>query len=243
MGNTAIPWHVILETAGIFIGFRYFLYLRRERSDAIDTGNRVWILIGAIFGSVLGSRLIGGLEDPTAMLQSENVLLHFYQNKTILGGLLGGLAGVELMKWKIGEKRSSGDLFTYPIILAMMIGRIGCFGMGVYEETYGTITSSLFAMNLGDGRMRHPVALYEIAFLGCLWIALYLLEKKVSLADGGRFKIFMISYLLFRFILDFIKPHYTFRIGLSTIQITAIAGLLYYIVYILQPKKLTASYA
>lgn len=243
IGAATIPWHVVFETAGIFIGFRYFLYLRRKQSDTIETSNRIWILIGAIFGAVLGSRLIGGLENPMLMLQSKNILLHFYQNKTILGGLLGGLAGVELVKRKIGETRSSGDLFTYPLILAMIIGRIGCFSMGVYEETYGTLTRSPFAIDLGDGEPRHPVTLYEIVFLICLWIALYAVEKKVSLAEGARFKIFMICYLVFRLLLDFIKPHYTFHIGLSTIQVTAIAGLLYYIAYILQPKKLTASYA
>ena len=64
------------------------------------------------------------------------------------------------------------------------------------------------------------------------------IEKKYVLAEGGRFKIFMIAYLFFRLLLDFIKPHYTFIIGLSTIQLVCIAGLLYYGAYILKPKKL-----
>jgi prolipoprotein diacylglyceryltransferase len=243
IGALQIPWHVILETTGIFAGFRYFLFLRKKQTDHIGTQNRIWILIGAIFGSVLGSRLVGGLEDPTALLQSKNLLLHFYQNKTILGGLLGGLAGVELMKLRIGESRSSGDLFTYPIILAMIIGRVGCFSMGIYEETYGVVTNSVFGMDLGDGQHRHPVVLYEIVFLILLWISLYKAENSVLLAEGAKFKIFMICYIVFRLLLDFIKPHYTFRIGLSTIQITCILGLLYYIVYVIKPKKLIARYA
>ena len=237
-GDTKFPLHAVLEFAAYFIGFRYFLYLRKNQQDAIGTGNRIWILIGAIFGSIIGSRIVGGLEDPTQIKIADNVLLYFYQNKTVLGGFIGGLWGVEIIKKIIKEKHSSGDLFTYPMILALIIGRIGCFSMGVHEETYGTVTSFVTGINLGDGQLRHPVTLYEIIFLLLLWIGLVQAEKKYQLAEGARFKIFMIAYIVFRFLLDFIKPHYTFSFGLSTIQITALIGLLYYAVVYIQHKEL-----
>lgn len=236
--HNSFPLHGILEFAAYFIGFRYFLYLRKKQTDIINTSNRVWILIGAIFGSVLGSRIIGGLEDPAQIKIADNVLLYFYQNKTVLGGLLGGVWGVELIKKIIKEKNNSGDLFTYPLILALIIGRIGCFSMGVYEETYGITTSFFTGMNLGDGQLRHPVTLYEIVFLMALWIALIKIEKYYQLANGLRFKFFMIAYCCFRFVQDFIKPHYTFSIGLSTIQITSLIGLLYYAIIYLQHQQL-----
>lgn len=228
----------MLETIGFIVGYRYFVYLRKRKSDTIESENRTWILIGATFGALLGSRLIGGLENPIDMLASKNILEHFYENKTIVGGLLGGLFGVELVKKIIGEKQKSGDLFTYPIILGMMIGRIGCFSMGVYEETYGTATSLPWGMNLGDGVLRHPVTLYEIIFLGCTWIFLMMIEKKLGFAPGAKFKLFIILYLFFRLALDFIKPHYTFSFGLSTIQLACISGLIYYLPFIFNPKKL-----
>jgi phosphatidylglycerol---prolipoprotein diacylglyceryl transferase len=231
-GSSKILLHPILETLAIFIGFRYFLILRSKKGDHIEQARRIWIIIGAIFGALLGSRLIGGLEDINALKNSGNILLHFYKNKTVVGGFLGGLFGVELMKKIIGEKKSSGDLFVYPMILALIIGRIGCFSMGVYEETYGTATNLPWGMDLGDGVMRHPVTLYEMLFLAALWVGLKQTDKKIFLAEGARFKLFMISYLCFRFILDFIKPHYTFQTGLSTIQLTCTAGLIYYAVVI-----------
>lgn len=238
IGTVNFLLHPVAETLGIFIGFRYFLYQRKKTGDALDQGNRVWVVIAALFGSLLGSRLIGGLENITALKETNNILLHFYQNKTVVGGLLGGLFGVELVKKIIGEKKASGDLFVFPFMLSLIIGRIGCFSMGVYEETYGTVTSSLTGMNLGDGLPRHPVTLYEISFLLVLWIALKKTALKKQLANGALFKLFMISYFIFRFLLDFIKPHYTFNIGLSTIQLTCIAGLVWYLPYIIQPKKL-----
>jgi len=238
IGASVIPLHGIIEFAAYFIGFRYFLYLRKKQPDAISTTNRIWILIGAILGSVLGSRIAGGLEDPDRLKMANNVLMHFYLNKTVLGGFLGGVWGVEIIKKMIAEKSSSGDLFTYPLILALIIGRIGCFSMGVYEETYGTATSFFTGMNLGDGKMRHPVTLYEMVFLLLIWIGLQQTEKKYELASGLRFKIFMIAYCLFRFVLDFIKPHYTYSTGLSAIQATALIGLLYYVILWFQNKKL-----
>jgi prolipoprotein diacylglyceryltransferase len=243
IGVVSIPYHVIFETAGIFIGFRYFLYLRNRQTDAIVSTNRLWIIIGAIFGAVIGSRLLGGLENPRRMLESANVFLHFYQNTTIVGGLLGGLAGVELTKMFIGEKKSSGDLFTYPLILAMMIGRIGCFSMGVYEDTFGIASSSPFAINLGDGIDRHPVALYEIGYLFMVWLFIINISSKFDLAEGGKFKIFMILYLIFRLLLDYIKPHYTVWFGLSSIQTACCAGLIYYAYFIFNPRKIFATYA
>jgi len=238
IGGNKILWHVLLEAIGFIAGYRYFVYLRAKQSDTIDNENRTWILIGATFGALLGSRLIGGLENPPGMLASKNILAHFYENKTIVGGLLGGLFGVEVIKKIIGEKQKSGDLFTYPIILGMMIGRIGCFSMGVYEETYGTATMLPWGMNLGDGVLRHPVALYEIFFLGCTWIFLVMLENKFGFTPGTKFKLFLIFYLFFRLMLDFIKPNFTFSFGLSTIQLACIVGLIYYSPFIFNPKKL-----
>jgi phosphatidylglycerol:prolipoprotein diacylglycerol transferase len=237
-GKSSLPLHAVLEAAGFFIGFRYFLSLKKRQGDTIESNARTWILIGAIFGALIGSRLIGSLEKPHELFAAENTWQYIYTNKTVLGGFLGGLLGVEFLKKLIGEKRSSGDLFTYPMILALIIGRFGCFSMGVYEETYGTPTTFVTGMNLGDGLLRHPVSLYEILFLILLWISLVQIEKRYLLAEGARFKIFMIAYLAYRFLQEFIKPSDIIIVGLSTIQLTAIAGLLYYYRYLLHPNKL-----
>lgn len=236
--SASIPLHAVMEALGMFLGFRYFLYLRRQQGDKLPDSNRLWVIIGAIFGAVLGSRLLGALEDPVALLHSQHPLAYIYENKTIVGGLLGGLAGVESMKRVIGESQSSGDLFTYPLILAMIIGRIGCFSMGVYEETYGVPTTLPWGMQLGDGLLRHPVCLYEIIFLLLLWWSLSRISKRYELVSGARFQLFMIGYLLFRFLLDFIKPGSRYALGLGSIQLACLAGLFYYIRTIISPSRL-----
>ena len=228
IGEYQISGHLFFETLAFFIGYRYFLYLRKTQTDKISDSNRLWVLIAAAFGAFFFSRLVGAFENPMSFFQSENKLLYFFEHKTIVGGLLGALLFVELVKKAIGEKYSSGDLFTYPLILAMCIGRIGCFTSGIYEDTYGTETTSLLGMNLGDGLMRHPVSLYEIVYLILLAVFLKFIENNHILKNGYRFQLFMVFYLLFRFSIDFIKPGFRFFLGLGTIQLVCILGLLYY---------------
>lgn len=237
-----LPLHTVLETLSYFIGFRYFVYLRSKQGDAIDQSNRLWILIGATLGALIGSRVLGMLEAGPKLFDVQQEwwrwLLALFGSKTIVGGLLGGLIGVELIKKIIGEKSSSGDLFTYPLVLAMMTGRLGCFSMGVYEPTYGVETNFFTGMDLGDGLRRHPVALYEVVYLGLFWLLMRQLELRYPLQSGARFKIFMLEYLAFRFGIDFIKPVTLWPWGLSAIQTAAVFGWLYYWRYVLNPKRL-----
>lgn len=247
IGSFKIQAHLLFETLGYFLGYRLFAFLRKRQQDKIPDKNRVWIIIGAAAGGLVFSRLIGALEDPHAWAVSEHPFLYLYASKTIIGGLLGGLLGVEVIKKIIGEKSSSGDLFTYPLMFALGIGRIGCFSMGVYEPTFGIPSDLPWAMDLGDGIPRHPVALYEILFLGMLATLLLLLERRFQFRSGIRFQFFMIAYLLFRFCIEFIKPSQPIFLGFGTIQFVCILGLAYYGRTLWQmctsPKKLLADVA
>lgn len=212
----------------MFLGFRLFLKLRKDTTDPLNQSDRLVVLVGASFGAFIGARVLASFENPALWTDSSIPWWQLFTNKTLVGGLLGGLIGVELAKkWK-GIATSSGDLFVYPLILAMCIGRIGCFSMGILEDTYGVVSSLPWAMNLGDGLTRHPVTLYEIGFLCLLAALIFRLEKKGKLINGFRFKIFMIGYLIFRLFLDFIKPTHELLLALSAIQWACVVGICYY---------------
>ncbi|WP_243473445.1 prolipoprotein diacylglyceryl transferase [Winogradskyella sp. MH6] len=228
--------HLILEYLAFFLAFRYYLYLRKRKTDSITTSNRLSIILGAALGALIGSRVVGLLENPTIKFSLEN-FIQILNTKTIMGGLFGGLLGVELAKNIIGEKQSSGDLFVFPIILGIFIGRIGCFLSGVNEFTYGKETTSAFGMDLGDGLMRHPTSLYELIFLIILFFVLKKIQKKVLLKNGDLFKIFMLSYFGFRFFIEFLKPNVFYVFGLSSIQILCVICWLYYSKFIIQKLK------
>ncbi|WP_299223458.1 prolipoprotein diacylglyceryl transferase [uncultured Psychroserpens sp.] len=237
--GVSINIHLILEYLAFFIAFRYYVVLRRKKKDHISSNNRLSIILGAAIGALIGSRVFGFLENPLVNMSETNII-QLLNTKTIMGGLFGGLLSVELTKKLIGEKQSSGDLFVFPIILGIFIGRIGCFLSGVNEFTYGKVTASVFGMDLGDGLLRHPTSLYELMFLILLFFALRLLHKNTSMKNGEYFKVFMICYFGFRFGIEFLKPNVFYIFGLSSIQLLCVICWLYYSKFIYQ-KLINAS--
>lgn len=208
--------HFLFEAAGYVAGVALYTILRRRRGDVVSDRDRATVFAGAAVGAALGSRILFVL----SYLGGD-----FFGGKSIVGGLLGGLIGVELAKKLAGITRSTGDLFVYPLITAISIGRIGCFLAGPADKTAGLPTSLPWGMAIGDGVRRHPVALYEIAFLLLLALAL----ARVRGGDGTRFRLFMTAYLSFRFAVDFLKPDPPpILLGLSAIQWACAAGVLYY---------------
>src|SRR5205085_9041870 len=103
------------------------------------------------------------------------------------------------------------------------IGRVGCFLTGLPDHTYGVHTSLPWAVDFGDGP-RHPTQLYEIAFLLLLGFVLALRARR-PFASGELFRLFMLGYLSFRFLVEFIKPRHTVPyLGVSAIQIACAVG-------------------
>ena len=223
--GSKVYYHFIFETLAFFIGVRLYYYLKKKTPDTINDINRLWILLGAMIGALIGSRVIAMLENPSEICNQ--TWLIFYQNKTVAGGFLGGLFGVELIKKCIGVKTASGDIYVIPIIVALFIGRIGCFSMGIAEPAYGIETSFFTAMNLGDGKLRHPVALYEMTFMVLLFM-FFIKIKNINLINGDQFKLFMMLYFLYRFLIEFIKPYQPIFLNLSSIQWSALFIFVYY---------------
>jgi phosphatidylglycerol---prolipoprotein diacylglyceryl transferase len=219
--------HLILEYIAFFLAYRHYVYLRKRDTDPISTSHRLSIILGAAVGAFMGSRVVAFLENPIVDLNTFS-LQFLYNLKTIMGGLFGGLIGVEITKWKLKERQSSGDLFTLPIIVGIFVGRIGCFLSGTNEFTYGTHTTFFAGMNLGDGLRRHPIALYELLFLLMLYFVLRKLYNQRKFENGMIFHLFMLSYFGFRFFIEFLKPNTFLILGLSTIQWLCIVCFVYY---------------
>lgn len=255
LGSLRIHPHVLFETLSYFIGFRIYLWTRRP--SGMSKLVSLQILAGTILGAALGSRLLFWLEDPVATWAQLSQGHLLWGGKTIVGGLLGGLIGVELAKRWAGWKSSTGDDFAYPLMIGMAIGRIGCFLTGLEDRTYGVATTWITGVDFGDGIMRHPTQLYEIVYLLLLAVILYPLYKRsrglhsssitepsssmeqpavavdsrsdaVPYESGRLFQWFMASYLLFRLLIEYIKPTPHLYWGLNNIQLACMVGILYY---------------
>ena len=240
-GKTVLA-HPLFEAVGMFLGMRYYFYLKRKSKEKLSFNTSAAVLIGATAGALIGSKLIGNLENPYVLFENFSIR-KFWSNNTIVGGLAFGLIGVELAKKIVHHKESTGDLIVFPLMFAMIIGRIGCFLTGIYEETYGIPTRSVFGMYLGDQYLRHPVALYEIGFLMMLWIVLQYIQNQKKYRSGFIFQLFMLSYFIFRFFLDFIKPRIEIIGNIGTIQLVCLCVIIYYIYQIKNPRSLYLKYS
>jgi len=94
--GSTVYYHFVFETLAFVIGVRAYYYLRKGAEDTISDMDRLWIMLGAMIGAFIGSRVIAMLENPSQLMQQTWMV--FYQNKTVAGGFLGGLFGVELTK-------------------------------------------------------------------------------------------------------------------------------------------------
>ena len=225
--------HLFFEVLAYFVGFRVYLGLRRHFGDRIPNPLRWAVFAAAVGGAAIGSKVLFWLEDPRLAWQNLHNPIYFISGKTIVGALLGGLVAVETMKRTIGLKQSSGDLYAIPLALGIAIGRVGCFLTGLADNTYGTATTLPWAVDFGDGIRRHPTQLYEAIFLLLLIPMLVHVLRRIhtptaTFLPGDAFKVFMVSYLGFRFLCDFLKPYPSLFAGIGTIQWACLVGLLYY---------------
>jgi prolipoprotein diacylglyceryltransferase len=88
-------------------------------------------------------------------------------------------------------------------------------------------TTLPWGLDFGDGIPRHPTQLYEIIFLLILMLFLHL-RSRYQRQEGDLFKFYLISYLSFRFLIDFLKPDFRPLLGLSAIQIACFIALFCY---------------
>ena len=216
--------HLVMELLAYTGGFQLYLATRKRFTRAtVPLEQNLWLIVGCVFGALVGSRLLAFLElvDPGRHALSD--WRTWLAGKTIVGGLLGGWAGVELVKRWQGIRHSTGDAFVFPLIVGMCIGRVGCFLTGLEDHTYGFHSSRPWAVDFGDGP-RHPAQLYEIAMLIVTALLLAVRARLGSASNGELFRLFMGSYLAFRFAIDFLKPREVRVMGLSAIQIACVLG-------------------
>jgi phosphatidylglycerol---prolipoprotein diacylglyceryl transferase len=226
--------HLLFETLAYAIGFAIYRSDRRRFGDKLPDSHRSSVIVAAILGAAVGSKLLAWAEDPGEFVRHWHEWQFLLGGKTVVGGLLGGTAAVEWIKARMGVTLRTGDLFAIPLALGIAIGRVGCWVAGLADHTFGSPTSLPWGIDLGDGVRRHPVQLYEIAFLIALAVALARLRSAPHRA-GDLYRVFLMAYLTWRLSVDFLKPEPAFA-GLSVIQWNCAAALAWY-VYEFQQRR------
>jgi prolipoprotein diacylglyceryltransferase len=214
--------HAVFETLGYALGYFFYKRARSQQGDVVNEQQRWSVIAAAAIGALIGSRLLGLAEQmPRTHIAFAQIFLPG-GGKTIVGGLLGGWIGVELVKKAQGIRSRTGDLFALPLCIGIAVGRVGCFFAGLADDTYGKPTTLPWAVDFGDGIARHPAQVYEIVFLALLGVTLRWTSARPH-RQGAIFRMFLFAYLLWRFAVDFLKPQ-PLVAGLDVIQWACAAG-------------------
>lgn len=242
-GLTLHP-HMVMEATAYLTGLAMHMGIKahqRGLADAQRVERSLWQIAGAVVGALVGAKLLNWIEN-WHLLTGQSAALppgleRWIGGKTIVGGLIGAWIGVEIAKRATGVRQHTGDLWVYPLVISIAIGRVGCFLTGLSDQTYGNHTSLPWAVDFGDGP-RHPTQLYEIAALLLIGAGLLIYQRAshIGFATGRLFRWFMIAYCAWRFAVEFIKPTDKPFLGLSAIQIASALTCLFSLISLFRLK-------
>ena len=191
----------VLAALGVFL-LTTGRYLPAEAMPAYRVAHPGFYGMAAGLGAVLGGLV---LATANAWLSGVHQV-----GFSVMGGLLGAIAMLEVFKRRLGVSAPTGIVFAAPFATLVVVGRIGCFLDGLDDFTYGAPTTLPWGVDFGDGVHRHPVQLYEsLAMALLLVILLWRLAVQDRLWLLGGFYFTVGWYGLQRFAWEFLKPYAT----------------------------------
>jgi phosphatidylglycerol---prolipoprotein diacylglyceryl transferase len=238
---TAQLVHLAFEWLALAGGVQLYRWQRRRagQSALLQPGSFA-VVVGCILGAAIGNKLVFWIEMPHLWHGAVPDWRLIASGQSIVGGLLGGLLGVETAKKITGVQHSTGDQFILPLVAGTVVGRIGCFLAGLHDGTYGVPTTLPWGVDFGDGIPRHPTQVYDMLFVLAAGALLWQGRAALARSPGLAFKLYLASYLAWRLLVDGIKPvPYAYAFGLSGIQWVCVLALAGYLPFVfLQSREL-----
>ena len=220
--------------AGILIGAFYWYHRVKGQSDLL------LIYLGALVGGFAGAKIAYLIAEGWLEWQMPDRWLRWATGKSVLGGLLGAYAGVEVTKHLAGHKQSTGDAFAVIVPIGILLGRIGCYLNGC---CLGKPAAGVFAARDVNGVARWPAPFVEGAFQVVMLITILLLQRSGLLRDR-LFFLYLIAYGLFRFAHEFMRDTPKVAMGMSGYQFIALAmAALGFVMLRKRTKSMLASFA
>ncbi len=211
-----------LAAAALLLAFRVKKY-------GIAPLRAVQVCIFAAIGMLAGSRLLFVSPQLPAVFSGNagftDVLL--FGGFVFYGGLFGALAAVKI--YSAVRRENAGQLFNMLVpcfLLFHSFGRIGCFLSGC---CYGIEFPVGFEMMTSPGVIRFPIQLVECLCDLLILAAVLLLERRKG-KQTDLLSVYMISYAVCRFLLEFLRGDEVrgYFLCFSTSQWIALGVLAYY---------------
>ncbi len=232
-----ITWYSIMWLIGVFfvLGFSFY----KSHKEKIDENETLTILLVSAIGVVFGGHILYGITNLDAVFKVLSdisiigsfsdfidISTYIFGGSVFYGGLFGGIyVAYCYLKKKNHDVIYYSDLLTPVIPLFHFFGRIGCFLTGCcfgVESKIGICYHHAELSGAG-GVVRFPIQLVEALGNLTLFLVLFTLQNK-SKAKGKLLSIYLASYAIMRFILEFFRGDEIRGVyfGISTSQIISI---------------------
>jgi len=239
LGPISVRWYgvllvtAIIASAGVISS--YLLkknILNKAQLEDFIFYTVIFSLIGARFGHVVFFNLSYYLHYPEEIIQVWN------GGMSIQGGVLFGLITVILWarKHKISFWRLA-DAIVPGLALGQAIGRWGNY---FNQELFGRPVSWGIPIDFSNReypyfnqKYFHPTFFYESVLNFILFVVLYLLLKKGKLKTGLVAMIYLLSYSVIRFFMEFVRIDFTPTfLGLRMPQFISLLVIVVVLIYI-----------
>ncbi len=225
--------HGAFVALGTLAAVTVFLAEARRRRTLDD--RLFMILTGALFCGAVAAKLSTAWRYLAAASAPSLAGMLLYGGKSVLGGLAGAYLGAIATKRLLRYRAPTGDVFAPAVALGIGIGRFGC----LLTETPGTPTGLPWGMTVGAARAAlipgfpaawtgvplHPSFVYEIAFHFAMLAVLLRLRRRPDL-QGELFKVYLLAYAVFRFLIEFVRGNEVVWAGLTRSQLFLIPSTL-----------------
>lgn len=216
-----LPW-LTLHTYGTLLSIAFLVGLYVASRFAVREGiDKIKVLdlgILVAFSAMFGAKLLLILEDFTFYLSNPRELfsISFFRSGGVFYG--GFLVAVAVAIFYCFKQRlnllSVTDAFAPGIVLGHAIGRLGCFSAGC---CWGKPTHVPWAVTFTNPYSReivgvplniplHPTQLYEAVANVCIFLFLAWRYKHKQF-HGQIFALYLMSYSVWRFVVEFWRDH------------------------------------
>jgi phosphatidylglycerol:prolipoprotein diacylglycerol transferase len=203
----------LFTTSGFVVGALVFFYAAREKRLA--TQGVGWVALAGFLGGAFGAKLTEWIVSNPALLsaQPDAMLNPNSGGRTLIGGVLCGWLAVEIAKWKLGIKRSTGDLFALALPAGEVVGRIGCH----FNTCCFGVESTIFCALYQHGSWRFPSQLLSSFVAFAIFMILWTRRKTIA-REGDLFRWYLLLYGASRFGIEFTRERHVALGGLSVAQ-------------------------
>lgn len=228
IGPITIHMYGLMIAIGVFMAVTVASY--RAKKQDLDDNVIFDLLICAVVGGFLGTRILYYLTMIPEIMTNPSILWNFKEGYVVYGGIIGGvLVSFWYCRWKKLPFLKYFDLVMPEVVMAQGIGRLGCFFAGCCYGSETTLpigityTHSDFAPN---NVSLLPTQLISSVGDMCIFAVLLWYSKKKK-ADGCVGAMYLILYSVGRFCIEFLRNDYRGSVGvLSTSQFISIGTLL-----------------